>query len=98
MGEYINKYGAAYYFGSRILGVSIIFGLYQAILSGMDVRWILEYFGVSENLGEKLGTFAASVTLAAFTAPINFILLPILAPRLANTKLFKKLRETMSER
>jgi len=81
--ELINVYGAAYYFGSRAMGVTIIFSLYQAILHGLDVSWIISRFGVSEALGETLGTWAAAVTFAAFLAPLNLAILPVLVPKIA---------------
>jgi len=91
----INKYGAAYYFGSRMAGVCSILGLYQCILWGMDLSWILEKFGVSESIGNALGTWAAAVTLASTIAPLNFVLLPILTPRMAT--LVQRFRKSLED-
>mmetsp|Transcript_7376 Transcript_7376/g.11434 ORF Transcript_7376/g.11434 Transcript_7376/m.11434 type:complete len:126 (-) Transcript_7376:153-530(-) len=90
----INKYGAAYYFGSRAMGVTVIFGLYYALRLGMDASWMFEKFGISQQLGDALGTWAASVTIAAFFAPANLVIAPHLAKRLAQLPIFKNLRNS----
>eukprot|EP00466_Bigelowiella_natans_P009030 jgi/Bigna1/73006/fgenesh1_pg.22_\ len=71
--ELINVYGAAYYFGSRAMGVTIIFSLYQ-----IDAT-----LGKGLYLINPLGTWAAAVTFAAFLAPLNLAILPVLVPKIA---------------
>mmetsp|Transcript_24997 Transcript_24997/g.48895 ORF Transcript_24997/g.48895 Transcript_24997/m.48895 type:complete len:93 (+) Transcript_24997:1-279(+) len=57
----------------------------------------MEKFHISAQLGDALGTWAASVVFAAFTGPVNFFLLPTLAPMLSQNAVVKALRDSQDQ-
>ena len=81
MKQVVDEYGAAYMIGSRLTGVVVIFGLYGAILQGIDVKPVLEKFGI-EEVGEALGTWAAAVVLSSTIYPATLGMTGYAAPLL----------------
>lgn len=68
----IDQYGLAYTFASRLLGVSIVGGLYAMLRQGMDVQAWLEEKGWG-GIGEVAGTWSAAVVLSSAMYPFSVV-------------------------
>ena len=64
---------------SRLVGVVIVFGIYESILLGIDINPIIEYFGI-EKFGDVLGTWAGAVTLSSSLYPLSLYAASHIAP------------------
>ena len=81
----VDRYGAAYFVGARMVGVSIVFVLYQALRMGVDVAPMLEQLGVSE-VGSVLGDWAGAVVLSSSLYPVSISMTAFAAPALARLR------------
>ena len=70
----VNQYGLCYFLSSRLVGVVVVFGIYESILLGVDMSPLIEYFG-AEKVGDVLGTWAGAVVIAGTLYPATFLLL-----------------------
>ena len=75
----INEYGLCYTLSSRLVGVFVVFGIYESILLGIDINPIIEYFGI-EKFGDVLGTWAGAVTLSSSLYPLSLYAASHIAP------------------
>ena len=81
----INKYGAAYMISSRVVGVTVILSIYEALLFGIDVQPYLVSWGY-ENVGSVLGQWAAAVVLSTTMYPLSISATAYIAPWLSNVR------------
>lgn len=75
----MNEYGLCYFVSSRLVGVSIVLGLYKAILLGIDVQPMIAYFG-AESAGEMMGDWAGAVVLSSSLYPVTIYGVSHVAP------------------
>lgn len=80
--ETIDKYGASYFIGARIVGVTLVFALYEAIKLGVDVHQFLEYLGIAD-VGSVLADWAAAVVASSSLYPVSISMTAFVAPQLA---------------
>ncbi|KAF0682823.1 Aste57867_25122 [Aphanomyces stellatus] len=66
----MDKYGAAYMMGSRLMGLTVVSSLYLALSQGLDILPILEQYGMGD-VGAAVGTWAAAVALSSLFYPIT---------------------------
>lgn len=96
----MDNYGAAYYMGTRFMGLAVIFGLEKMLKLGVKVETILQplsYFNISpESIlsgVDTLSQMAGAVTVATCFSPICLLLLPSVTVRLARLPVFEELRK-----
>ena len=70
---------------SRLVGVTVVFGIYEALLLGIDVQPYLESWGY-DNVGNVLGQWAGAVVLSSSCYPLSIASTAYLAPALATLK------------
>jgi hypothetical protein len=81
----IDKYGASYMIGSRIVGVTTVFLIYNALLLGVDAQLYLESWGY-ENVGNVLGQWAGAVVLSTTMYPLSIASTAYIAPWIASLR------------
>lgn len=64
----VDKYGLAYNFASRFVGLGIVSGLYAMLAAGVDVQGWLEGVGFGD-VGTAAGTFGLAVALTSAVYP-----------------------------
>ena len=85
MQDTIDRYGASYFIGARMVGVSLVLALYQAIRMGIDVQPFLDSVGVGQ-VGNVLADWAAAVVLSSSMYPLSISLTAFVAPVLATAR------------
>ncbi len=81
----VDKYGVSYFIGARLVGVFLVFALYQAIRMGVNVQPLLDSVGVGQ-VGTVLADWAAAVVLSSTLYPFSISLTAFLAPALASAR------------
>jgi hypothetical protein len=81
----IDTYGVSYFIGARVVGVSLVFALYQAIKMGIDVQPLLDSVGVGQ-VGTVLADWAGAVVLSSSLYPVSISLTAFVAPALASVR------------
>ena len=81
----LDKYGASYMISSRIVGVTVICSIYQALLLGLDVQPYLESWGY-DNVGNVLGQWAGAVVMSTLMYPLSISSTAYLAPWLSTLR------------
>jgi len=81
----IDKYGASYLIASRVVGVTVVFGIYEALLLGVDVQPYLEGWGY-DNIGNVLGQWAGAVVVSSTCYPLSISSTAYIAPALARLR------------
>ena len=75
----VNQYGLCYFLSSRLVGVVVVFGIYESILLGVDMSPLIEYFG-AEKVGDVLGTWAGAVVISSTLYPVTIFATSHIAP------------------
>ena len=87
----MNQYGLCYFLSSRLVGVVIVFSIYELVLFGFDVTSMMEYLGLDGNVGDVLGTWAGAVVLSSSFYPISIYGTSHLAPYVGKKRAKRKM-------
>ena len=87
----MNQYGLCYFLSSRLVGVVIVFSIYELVLFGFDVTSMMEYLGLDGNVGDVLGTWAGAVVLSSSFYPISIYGTSHLAPYVGKKRAERKM-------
>ncbi|RHY21676.1 hypothetical protein DYB25_002613 [Aphanomyces astaci] len=82
MNTVMDKYGACYMIGSRLVGLTVVSALYAALLQGLDILPILTRYGMGD-IGSAVGTWAAAVTLSSVFYPVTLGMVGYVVPVVA---------------
>ncbi|KAH9097607.1 hypothetical protein Ae201684P_001083 [Aphanomyces euteiches] len=82
MSSIMDKYGACYMIGSRLMGLTVVSSIYVALLQGVDILPLLNQYGLGD-VGSAMGTWAAAVTLSSVFYPVTLGLTGYIVPRVA---------------